>query len=93
MAAQIDLDKCNMCGGESLPLCVEVCPEEAIYMSKTYAVTGHSRELMIFGKSKLYEIGGERHDEIKKWSEQSKGPKGRSHRSGDEIAPSTAAAH
>jgi hypothetical protein len=62
-------------------------------MSKTYVVTGHSRDMMIFDKPKLYEIGGERHDDIKKWSEQSKGPKRRSHRSGDEIAPSTAASH
>lgn len=30
MAAQIDLEKCNMCGGSTQPLCVEVCPDEAI---------------------------------------------------------------
>jgi NADH-quinone oxidoreductase subunit I len=85
---EINMLRCIYCG-----LCEEACPEEAIFMSKTYAVTGHSRELMIFDKDKLHEIGGERHDEIKKWSEESKGPKDRSHRSGDEIAPSTAAAH
>jgi MinD superfamily P-loop ATPase len=30
MAAQIDLEKCNMCGGVSEPLCVEICPDLAI---------------------------------------------------------------
>ncbi len=30
MAAQVDLSKCRMCGGVSQPLCVEVCPDEAI---------------------------------------------------------------
>ena len=30
MAAQIDPDKCSMCGGSTEPLCVEVCPDSAI---------------------------------------------------------------
>ncbi len=30
MAAQIDLEKCNMCGGLTQPICVEVCPDSAI---------------------------------------------------------------
>ena len=30
MAAQIDYDKCGMCGGNTQPLCVEVCPDLAI---------------------------------------------------------------
>ncbi len=30
MAAQIDYDKCTMCGGYSDALCVEVCPDQAI---------------------------------------------------------------
>jgi len=84
----INMLRCIYCG-----LCEEVCPEEAIFMSKTFAVTGLSRELMIFDKQRLYEIGGVRQDEIKKWSEQSKGPRDRSHRSGDEIAPATAGTH
>ena len=62
-------------------------------MSKTYVVTGLSRELMIFDKKKLYEIGGTRHDEIKKWSPERKGPQDRSHIEGDEIAPATAGGH
>jgi len=78
---EINMLRCIYCG-----LCEEACPEEAIFMSKTYVVTGLSRELMIFDKSKLYEIGGERHDEIQKWSEQRKGTASRSHREGDEIA-------
>ena len=85
---EINMLRCIYCG-----LCEEACPEEAIFMSKTFAVTGHSRELMIFDKPKLYEIGGERTDEVKKWSEESKGPKSRSHRSGDDLAASTAGGH
>jgi formate hydrogenlyase subunit 6/NADH:ubiquinone oxidoreductase subunit I len=30
MAAQIDMDKCTMCGGYTSTLCVEVCPDQAI---------------------------------------------------------------
>ncbi len=30
MAAQIDMGKCNMCGGLTQPICVEVCPDSAI---------------------------------------------------------------
>ena len=30
MAAQVDLNKCTMCGGVTNPLCVEVCPDLAI---------------------------------------------------------------
>ncbi len=85
---EINMLRCIYCG-----LCEEACPEEAIFMSKTYVVTGLSRELMVFDKEKLYEIGGVRHDEIKKWSESSKGPSDRSHVSGDRIAPSTAGSH
>jgi NADH-quinone oxidoreductase subunit I len=77
----INMLRCIYCG-----LCEEACPEEAIFMSKTYVVTGMSRELMIFDKDKLYEIGGTRHDDVKKWSEPRKGPRDRSHLDGDEIA-------
>ena len=78
---EINMLRCIYCG-----LCEEVCPEEAIFMSKTYAVVGHSRELMIFGKEKLYQIGGVREDTIRKWAPETKGPVERSHRKGDEIA-------
>lgn len=30
MAAQVDMNKCNMCGGLIQPLCVESCPDLAI---------------------------------------------------------------
>lgn len=84
----INMLRCIYCG-----LCEEACPEEAIFMSKTYVVVGHARELMIFDKQKLYEIGGVRPDEIKKWSAASKGPADRSHRVGDDIAAGDVAAH
>jgi hypothetical protein len=54
-------------------------------MSKTYVVVGHSRELMVFDKEKLYEVGGTRQDDIRKWSEERKGPRARSHRDGEEL--------
>jgi NADH-quinone oxidoreductase subunit I len=85
---EINMLRCIYCG-----LCEEACPEEAIFMSKTYVVTGLSRELMIFDKAKLYEIGGVRPDGIHKWAEENKGPSGRSHVPGESIAPSTAEAH
>ena len=55
-------------------------------MSKTYVVVGHSRELMIYDKQKLYEIGGVRPDEIKKWADENKGPSQRSQLDGDILA-------
>ena len=85
---EINMLRCIYCG-----LCEEACPEEAIFMSKTYVVTGLSRELMIFDKEKLYEIGGTRNDDIKKWSEERKGSKDRSHVQGDDLAAGGAAAH
>jgi NADH-quinone oxidoreductase subunit I len=84
----INMLRCIYCG-----LCEEACPEEAIFMSKTYVVTGTSRELMIFDKEKLYEIGGTRQDDIKKWSPERKGPQSRSHVPGAQIAPATAGKH
>jgi MinD superfamily P-loop ATPase len=30
MAAQVDLEKCTKCGGITQPLCIEVCPDQAI---------------------------------------------------------------
>jgi NADH-quinone oxidoreductase subunit I len=81
----INMLRCIYCG-----LCEEVCPEEAIFMSKTYVVTGLSREVMVFDKDKLYEIGGTREDDVRKWSAEHKGPAGRSHLGGDAIAPATA---
>ena len=84
----INMLRCIYCG-----LCEDACPEEAIFMSKSYVVVGHSRELMIYDKEKLYEIGGIRQDDIKKWDESTKGPKSRSHRAGDALATPAAGAH
>ena len=77
----INMLRCIYCG-----LCEEVCPEEAIFMSRTYAVVGASRELMVFDKRKLYEIGGVREDGVRKWAPEHKGLASRSHVGGDEIA-------
>jgi len=85
---EINMLRCIYCG-----LCEEACPEEAIFMSKTYVVTGQSRKSLIFDKRKLYEIGGTRHDDVKKWSADRKGPQDRSHVQGDDIAPATAGGH
>ena len=60
---QINMLRCIMCG-----LCEEVCPEDAIFMSKEYELAGSSREEMMFDKEKLLELGGVRHDPIKKWA-------------------------
>jgi len=84
----INMLRCIYCG-----LCEEACPEEAIFMSKTYAVVGHSRELMVFHKEKLYEIGGVRQDDIRKWAPEHKGPDERSHRDGDELVRLAAGGH
>ena len=72
---EIDMLRCIFCG-----YCEEVCPEEAIYLAKDYydgyeenlmrrdyALTGTSREEMIFDKDKLLEHGGTHNDDIKKW--------------------------
>jgi len=85
---EINMLRCIYCG-----LCEEACPEEAIFMSKTYVVTGTSRELMIFDKPKLYEIGGVREDDVEKWSEARKGPRSRSHASGDELVAAARQGH
>ncbi len=84
----INMLRCIFCG-----LCEEACPEEAIFMSKTYVVTGLSRELMIFGKEKLHQIGGIRPDAIKKWTSEHKGPPDRSHVKGEEIVDVVGGGH
>jgi MinD superfamily P-loop ATPase len=30
MAAQVDYNKCTMCGGLTEPRCVEICPDQAV---------------------------------------------------------------
>ena len=45
--------RCIYCG-----MCEEVCPEQAIFLRKDYAITGITRAEMVHDKKKLYEIGG-----------------------------------
>src|SRR5207245_8502975 len=54
--------RCIMCG-----YCEEVCPEQAIFLTKEYTTVGLSRAEMIFPKDKLLEMGGIRPDPIRKW--------------------------
>ena len=44
----LDFTTCSQCG-----ICVEVCPEEAIVMSKDYELAFTNREEAIYGKDKL----------------------------------------
>ena len=89
-------------------MCQFVCPPRAITIEAGEYPEGHPQHqiekrperfeinmlrCMIFDKEKLYRIGGTRHDEIKKWSPERKGPQSRSHVSGDQIAPATAGKH
>ena len=50
---KIDMLRCIYCG-----YCQEVCPEEAIYLLKDYALTGGSREELVYDKEKLLALGG-----------------------------------
>lgn len=58
----INMLRCIMCG-----YCEEVCPEQAIFLTRTYNLVGLSRQEMIFPKERLLEMGGVRHDPIRKW--------------------------
>jgi len=59
---EIDFLRCILCG-----YCEEVCPEEAIFMTHHYEVVGTSRAEMVYNKEQLLQLGGVRHDDIKKW--------------------------
>ncbi len=59
---EINMLRCIFCG-----YCQEVCPEEAIFLMKDYALTGLSRQEMIFNKEKLLALGGVHQDNIQKW--------------------------
>ncbi|MFQ5878335.1 MAG: NADH-quinone oxidoreductase subunit NuoI [Acidobacteriota bacterium] len=58
----INMLRCIMCG-----YCEEVCPEQAIFLTKEYTTVGLSRDEMIFPMERLLEMGGVRHDPIRKW--------------------------
>ena len=55
--------RCIYCG-----MCEEVCPEQAIFLRKDYAITGYSRDEMVHDKTKLYEIGGTLEGLVFKWN-------------------------
>ena len=50
---EIDMLRCIYCG-----FCQEVCPEEAIYLLKDYAITGDTREELVYDMEKLLALGG-----------------------------------
>ena len=64
-AFDIDMLRCIYCG-----LCQEVCPEEAIFLQDIYSVSGYSRKELVFGKDKLYELGGTLPDRHAKWDKK-----------------------
>jgi NADH-quinone oxidoreductase subunit I len=51
-------------------MCEEVCPEQAIFLRKDYAITGFTRADMVHHKEKLLEIGGGMHGVVLKWNEK-----------------------
>jgi len=59
---EINMLRCIFCG-----FCQEVCPEEAIFLMQDYALTGTSRQEMIYNKEKLLALGGTHQDRIMKW--------------------------
>src|SRR6266487_2112007 len=60
-----DMVRCIFCG-----MCEEVCPEQAIFLRKDYAITGFTRDQMVHHKEKLLEIGGVIHGVVLKWNEK-----------------------
>jgi NADH-quinone oxidoreductase subunit I len=57
--------RCIYCG-----LCEEVCPEQAIFLRKDYAITGLTRAEMVHDKKRLYELGGVMTGLVNKWNEK-----------------------
>jgi NADH-quinone oxidoreductase subunit I len=51
-------------------MCEEVCPEQAIFLRKDYAITGFTRADMVHHKEELLEIGGVMHGVVLKWNEK-----------------------
>src|SRR5204862_5079908 len=64
-AFDIDMIRCIFCG-----MCEEVCPEQAIFLRKDYAITGFTRADMVHHKEKLLEIGGVMHGVVLKWNKK-----------------------
>ena len=58
----INMLRCIVCG-----YCEEVCPEEAIFLTEKFELAASSRAELVFDMDQLLEIGGVRHDTIRKW--------------------------
>ena len=67
---EINMLRCIFCG-----YCQEVCPEEAIFLQKDYALTGQTRDEMIYNKEKLLALGGT-HAGVQKWKRKLEEAKG-----------------
>ncbi len=57
-----DMLRCIYCG-----YCEEVCPEEAIFLKRDFAIAGYKREELQFNMEMLLELGGVQEDSIWKW--------------------------
>ena len=65
---KINMLRCIFCG-----LCEEVCPEEAIFLKRDYALVGTNRQEMVYARDKLLELGGTHQDSIRKWERKERG--------------------
>jgi NADH-quinone oxidoreductase subunit I len=70
----IDMLRCIYCG-----YCEEICPEEAIFMTGEYELNAATRQELVFGKERLYELGGSRPGLIQKWKGKNDGLDGGGH--------------
>lgn len=70
----IDMLRCIYCG-----YCEEICPEQAIFMTGEYELNAATRQELVFGKERLYEVGGTRPGLIQKWKHKDDGLEGEEH--------------
>ena len=61
---EIDMLRCIYCG-----MCQEVCPEQAIFLSKEYLITVTDRKQAVRDKATLYKLGGTRKGLVNKWNQ------------------------
>jgi len=64
----IDMLRCIYCG-----YCEEICPEQAIFMTREYELNAATRQELVHDKPRLYEIGGTRPGLIQKWKHKDDG--------------------
>ena len=65
----IDMLRCIYCG-----YCEEICPEQAIFMTEEYELNAATRQELVHDKTRLYQIGGEKFDPIRKWKDKDGDP-------------------